>query len=754
MLTVVRHPDPHGPVGADRPHGGRETAPAAAGVRLALRVVGGVAAAAARGLRLVARARAGSACCCSYAIAPRRHRHRLGGEPAVAARHAWRSRSASAPRRPRRSPSWARRRVALPVRRADGARRTRHRRAARRPRAATAAPGCRPGPCATARAGAGTAGGRVARGRAAHRCRHPAVPAPARRARAWSRWSCSSSASPSGAPRRISRATCRATAEVAAHMLTAEHRRAEPTDAALAQVEKLLPGIGSLSAVTVEKGGPADKRTLAELNLRGLTGATDRRREPRRSPAHLSVGPGAAGGGRCARAERHDRRRSPRRPNASADQGPLTGENDGASAEFRRTGHELVDWMADYLRDVERLPVTPDVKPGDIRRALPASPPDAAEPSAQLMNDFGRIILPGMTHWGHPGFFAYFPSSASPPSMLAEMLTATIGAQCMSWQTSPAATELEQVTMDWLRQMLGLPGGLHRRHPGHVIHRHARGAPHRPRARHRALPRRSTGCRMCRAGSPSTPRANGTPRWTRRCGSPGYGIESLRLIDLDEDFAMRPDVLAAAIAADVASGFVPAAVVATTGTTGTTAIDPAAGHRRGLPAPRRLAPHRRLVRRHRGDPSREALDHRRRGAGRQLRVQSPQVDAGQLRLLGVLREGRGRAAPHLLREPRVPPHRARRRGRQLPRLGHPARPPVPGAQALVGHQELRRRGDPGDHPPALRLGAAGGRLDPGRRPVRAAGAGAAGAGLLPAPSARRARTSPPSTSGTANCWPG
>src|SRR6187402_109477 len=125
-------------------------------------------------------------------------------------------------------------------------------------------------------------------------------------------------------------------------------------------------------------------------------------------------------------------------------------------SEFRRTGHELVDWMADYLRDVERLPVTPDVKPGDIRRALPASPPETAEPSSQLMNDFGRIILPGMTHWGHPGFFAYFPSSASPPSMLAEMLTATIGAQCMSWQTSPAATELEQVTMDWLRQMLGL----------------------------------------------------------------------------------------------------------------------------------------------------------------------------------------------------------------------------------------------------------------------------------------------------------
>ena len=128
-------------------------------------------------------------------------------------------------------------------------------------------------------------------------------------------------------------------------------------------------------------------------------------------------------------------------------------------SEFRRAGHELVDWMTDYLTNVERLPITPDVKPGDIRRSLPASPPLAGEPTEQLMNDFGRLILPGMTHWGHPGFFAYFPSNASPPSMLAEMLTAAMGAQCMSWQTSPAATELEQVTMEWLRQMLGLPEG-------------------------------------------------------------------------------------------------------------------------------------------------------------------------------------------------------------------------------------------------------------------------------------------------------
>jgi len=241
--------------------------------------------------------------------------------------------------------------------------------------------------------------------------------------------------------------------------------------------------------------------------------------------------------------------------------------------EFRRTGHELVDWMADYLRDVERLPVTPDVKPGDIRRALPASPPETAEPSSQLMNDFGRIILPGMTHWGHPGFFAYFPSSASPPSMLAEMLTATIGAQCMSWQTSPAATELEQVTMEWLRQMLGLPAGF-----TGVIQDTSSTATLVALLTARE---RATGFAAAIHGLQdvqgrlivyaSRERHSSVDKAVRLAG---YGTESLRLIHLDKDFEMGADALAAAIANDLASGFVPAAVVATRGTTGTTAIDP------------------------------------------------------------------------------------------------------------------------------------------------------------------------------------
>ena len=103
------------------------------------------------------------------------------------------------------------------------------------------------------------------------------------------------------------------------------------------------------------------------------------------------------------------------------------------------------------------LPVTPPVAPGDIRRRLPSSPPEAGEQFASLFQDFRDLIVPGMTHWNHPGWFAYFPGNNSPPSVLGEMLTATMGAQCMSWVTSPAATELEQVVMDWLRQMVGLP---------------------------------------------------------------------------------------------------------------------------------------------------------------------------------------------------------------------------------------------------------------------------------------------------------
>src|SRR5580658_3241641 len=124
---------------------------------------------------------------------------------------------------------------------------------------------------------------------------------------------------------------------------------------------------------------------------------------------------------------------------------------------FRRYGHQLVDWVADYRQGIEHRPVMSPVAPGEIRRGLPARPPEGPEEFGAVLGDLERLILPGITHWNHPSFFAYFPSNMTLPAVLAELVIAGLGPQCMSWQTSPAATELEEVMMEWLRQMLGLP---------------------------------------------------------------------------------------------------------------------------------------------------------------------------------------------------------------------------------------------------------------------------------------------------------
>jgi len=230
--------------------------------------------------------------------------------------------------------------------------------------------------------------------------------------------------------------------------------------------------------------------------------------------------------------------------------------------EFRRHGHQLVDWMADYFARVGDLPVTPAVRPGDIRRRLPTDPPAAGEPFDALFGDFREIILPGMTHWNHPGWFAYFPGNNSPPSVLGEMLTATMGAQCMSWATSPAATELEQVVMDWLRGMIGLPAGF-----TGVIQDTA-----------------STATLMALISARE--RAGNGPALTvyasREAHSSvdkgarlaGYAVEHLRHIPVDPGFALDPAALERAIEADRAAGLTPACVVATIGSTSSTAIDP------------------------------------------------------------------------------------------------------------------------------------------------------------------------------------
>jgi aromatic-L-amino-acid decarboxylase len=240
--------------------------------------------------------------------------------------------------------------------------------------------------------------------------------------------------------------------------------------------------------------------------------------------------------------------------------------------EFRRHAHELVDWMADYLADVGDLPITPSAAPGDIRRRLPATPPADGEPFARLFQDFRELIVPGMTHWNHPGWFAYFPGNTSPPSILGEMLTATMGAQCMSWVTSPAATELEQTAMDWLRQMIGLPEEF-----TGVIQDTASTA---------TLVALLSARERATAGASGRDGMNGAPGLTVYASSEahssvdkgvklaGYGLDRLRRVPTDAAFALDPAALDQAIERDVAAGLRPACVVATIGTTSSTAVDP------------------------------------------------------------------------------------------------------------------------------------------------------------------------------------
>jgi aromatic-L-amino-acid decarboxylase len=231
--------------------------------------------------------------------------------------------------------------------------------------------------------------------------------------------------------------------------------------------------------------------------------------------------------------------------------------------EFRAHAHRVADWMADYLRDVATLRVLPDTQPGALRAALPAAAPETGEPFEQIFADFERLVVPGMTHWNHPGFFAYFPANHSPPSILAEMLTAAMGAQCMSWLTSPAATELEQVTMRWVAGMLALPEGF-----TGVIH--DTGSTSTLVALISARDRAAGGGRALRVYA-SKEAHSSVAKGARLAG---YGADGIRSIATDRELAMRPDRLAEAIAEDRAAGVTPACVVATVGTTSSTAIDP------------------------------------------------------------------------------------------------------------------------------------------------------------------------------------
>ena len=239
---------------------------------------------------------------------------------------------------------------------------------------------------------------------------------------------------------------------------------------------------------------------------------------------------------------------------------------------FRRYGHEFVDWIADYMENIEKLPVMSRVNPGDIKAKIPVAPPQKAESMDRIFDDFKNIILPGITHWQHPGWHAYFPANNSPASVLGEMLTAGIGAQCMIWQTSPAAAELEDAVLEWLRQMLGLPEGM-----AGVIQDTASTATLCAllSARERATNFESNekGLKRSLIVYASQEAHSSVEKGVKIAG---FGRENMRFIPADAEFAMIPEKLEEAILKDKARGLQPACVVATLGTTSSTAVDPLA----------------------------------------------------------------------------------------------------------------------------------------------------------------------------------
>ncbi len=243
------------------------------------------------------------------------------------------------------------------------------------------------------------------------------------------------------------------------------------------------------------------------------------------------------------------------------------------SEDFRTTAHHVVDWIADYLEHAERYPVLSRVAPGDVRRALPARAPEQPESYARILEDFDRILVPGLTHWNHPGFFAYFAITGSEPGVLAEMLSAALNVQGMLWRTSPSVTELEEVTLGWLRDLMGVPSAFEGviYDTASISTLHALAA-----ARELAVP----GVRQHGLAGREL------PRFRVYCSEQthssidkavillGLGHDSLRKIPTDAEFRLRPDLLQAAIEEDRAAGWQPIAVVATVGTTSTTSVDP------------------------------------------------------------------------------------------------------------------------------------------------------------------------------------
>ena len=244
---------------------------------------------------------------------------------------------------------------------------------------------------------------------------------------------------------------------------------------------------------------------------------------------------------------------------------------DMPAEEFRRHGYRLIDWIADYLAHPERFSVLPQVEPGQFRAALPDVAPETGEDFTSVLDDWERLLLPGVTHWNHPGFFAYFAITGSGPGILGELLSQALNINAMLWRTGPAATELEEVVLSWLRKMVGLPEEFFG-----VLTEGASVSSMRAIA----AAREALGLGFRQHGLAGGPRlrlyTSEQAHSSIEKGAIvlGFGQEGVRKIPADSEFRMRPEALAAAIREDRAAGWLPFCVVATVGTTSTTSVDP------------------------------------------------------------------------------------------------------------------------------------------------------------------------------------
>jgi len=247
--------------------------------------------------------------------------------------------------------------------------------------------------------------------------------------------------------------------------------------------------------------------------------------------------------------------------------------------QFRQHGHEVVDWIADYWTRLGEFPVRSQVSPGDVRATLPATAPEQGEPFSAVLADLDRVVLPGITHWQHPGFLGYFPANTSGPSVLGDLVSAGLGVQGMSWVTSPAATELEQHVLDWFADLLGLPESFRSTGTGGgVVQDSSSGA--NLVALLAALHRASKGATVRGGVRPEEytvyVSAQTHSSMEKAARIAGLGTDAIRVVEVDADLAMSPRALAQRLERDVAGGFTPVLVCATVGTTSTTAIDPLA----------------------------------------------------------------------------------------------------------------------------------------------------------------------------------